>query len=82
VSITMVGVTPDVDHRPAASGARHLLAQAAPSVGSEALTTQGRIVRIRAVAAGDADALRALNRRTSDDSMYLRLAPRCFVWAA
>ena len=38
----------------------------------EALTTRGRIVRIRAVAAGDAEALRALNRRTSDDSLYLR----------
>jgi acyl-CoA synthetase (NDP forming) len=72
VSITMVGVTPEVDHRPAASWARHPLAPPLPSVGSEALSTQGRIVRIRAVAAGDADALFALNRRTSDDSMYLR----------
>ena len=38
----------------------------------EALTTQGRIVRIRAVAAGDMKALRALNRPTSDASLYLR----------
>lgn len=40
--------------------------------GSEALTTQGRIVRIRTVTAADVDALRALNGRTTDASLYLR----------
>ena len=38
----------------------------------EALTTQGRIVRIRPVVEADAAALRALNKRTSDLSLYLR----------
>jgi acyl-CoA synthetase (NDP forming)/ribosomal protein S18 acetylase RimI-like enzyme len=38
----------------------------------EALTTQGRIVRIRPVLETDAAALRALNRRTSDRSLYFR----------
>lgn len=38
----------------------------------EALTTQGRIVRIRPVVETDAAALAALNRRASDLSLYLR----------
>jgi acyl-CoA synthetase (NDP forming)/RimJ/RimL family protein N-acetyltransferase len=38
----------------------------------EALTTQGRIVRIRPVLETDATALRALNRRASDRSLYFR----------
>ena len=38
----------------------------------EALTTQGRIVRIRPVVESDAAALAALNRRASDLSLYLR----------
>lgn len=68
----MVVVTPEDDHQAPASGATHLLAPVAPSFGTEALTTQGRIVRIRAVTAGDGAALRALNGRISDGSMYLR----------
>lgn len=68
----MVPVASHVDDRSAPVGARYSPGLAASSVGSEALTTQGRIVRIRAVADGDGDALRALNGRTSDDSMYLR----------
>jgi len=58
--ITMVGVTSDVDRQPAPSRPGHSLAPPAASVGWKTLTTQGRIARIRAVAAGDATALRAL----------------------
>jgi hypothetical protein len=58
--ITMVGVTSHVDRQLALSGPGHLTPPAATSVGWEALTTQGRIARIRAVASGDATGLRAL----------------------
>ena len=52
------------------------LAPPAPRTGAgrsvEALTTQGRIVRIRPVVETDAAALKALYRRTSDLSLYFR----------
>lgn len=68
----MGGVTPEVDQPTATDATPDPPAPAAAPGGSEALTTQGRIVRIRAVTAADVDALRALNGRTTDGSLYLR----------
>jgi len=65
-------VTPELDQLPVTGAAPDPPALVAEPGGSEALTTQGRIVRIRAVAATDVDVLRALNGRTTDASLYLR----------
>ncbi|MGH8938002.1 MAG: GNAT family N-acetyltransferase, partial [Actinomycetes bacterium] len=43
-----------------------------PPTGCEALTAKGQIVRIRPVTRADADALRALNSRVTDRSLYFR----------
>lgn len=70
--VSVVVVNPNVARRGAASEAPHEGHRPAAPDGWEALTTQGRIVRIRPVSEADADALRALNGRTTDRSLYLR----------
>jgi acyl-CoA synthetase (NDP forming)/GNAT superfamily N-acetyltransferase len=55
-----------------AANARPGLNAHKPDPGCEALTATGAVIRLRPVTPSDADALRALNARTSDDNLYLR----------
>lgn len=62
-----------MDDDPAVLAARPAAPRTAgPGGGSEALTTQGRIVRIRPVTAADTPDLLELNSRTTDRSLYQR----------